>query len=315
VAKRNKYSRWRRLPAGLSRTSRRQLPDVKDEPRPLTLFLPGSTLDTAEAQARQAGAATVQEYCVGLLKRVLDEQRVREQLSGVEARQGSLEGLKEISNDPEYLVEWNAQAGRIDREEPPLSPPELPRPEVDFLADSPTPVLSERWEVPAVTGPAAITLGSSSSPRPADPPSTGLDRVESQPEPADRVNGPAPKGFSASADIVLRHTGRFDSEGATFLNSLRRGETLDLSAVAELAGALRELEAEHDGATAVDRRLAFALHRLAFEGQVLLTDSWPGAFDTWTVDALRAVQESVDRILSGLDIRYYATDSRPENLY
>ena len=113
----------------------------------------------------------------------------------------------------------------------------------------------------------------------------------------------------------MRHAGRAHAEGATFLNSLRRGETLDLAAVAELARALRELEAEYGGATAVDRRLAFALHRLAFEGQVLLTDSWPGAFDTWTIDALRAVQESVDRILSGLDIRYYATDSRPENLY
>ena len=67
MAKRNKYSRWRRLPAGLSRTSRRQLPDVHDEPQSLTLFLPGSSLDAAQEQAVRAGAATVQEYCAGLL--------------------------------------------------------------------------------------------------------------------------------------------------------------------------------------------------------------------------------------------------------
>ena len=46
-----------------------------------------------------------------------------------------------------------------------------------------------------------------------------------------------------------------------------------------------------------------------FEGQILHTDAWPGAFDAWTVDTLRAVQEAVDRILSGQDIRYYPTES------
>ena len=266
----------------------------------------------------RAGVATVQEYCAGLLKRVLDEQRVREQIAEVETRRGTLEGLQEIANDPEYLAEWNAQAARQDRDEPPLPPPELPRHEIDW-ADSPTPDLSEGLETSPARGPVAITQGAGLGPRPPDVPSSGLDRVGSGPEPGDRFNGlataPSPEGFSASAEIVLRHAGRIEAEGATFLNSLRRGETLDLSAVAELARALRELEAEHGDATAVDRRLAFALHRLAFEGQVLLTDSWPGAFDNWTIDALRAVQESVDRILSGLDIRYYATNSRPENLF
>ena len=322
MAKRTKYSRWRRLPAGLSRTSRRQLPDVQDEPRPLTLFLPGSSLDVAQEQALRAGASTVQDYCAGLLRRVLDEQRVREQLAEVEARRGAFEGLNEIADDPEYLAEWNAQATRHDRDEPPPPPQELPRSEIDLGSDFPTHGFSAGQETPPggggpslVPGPGAITLGSDLAPQPSDFPSAGLDRVESAPEPGARLDGPASKDLSTSAEVVLRHAGRVDAERATFLNSLRRGETLDLAAVAELARALRDLEAEHGGAMAVDRRLAFALHRLAFEGQVLLTDSWPGAFDTWTIDALRAVQESVDRILSGLDIRYYATDSRPENLY
>ncbi len=326
MAKRNKYSRWRRLPAGLSRTSRRQFPDDHDEPRPLTLTLPGSLLDEAEEQASRAGAATVQDYCARLLRRVLEEQRVREQIAEVETRRGALEGLQEIANDPEYLAEWNAQAARHDRDEPPLPPPELPLPEAELEAELPIPDLSPGREEPpggwgstSVRGPVALTQGDDLGPRTPDVPSVAPDRVGSEPETVSRLNGLAPAQtptvFSASAEIVLRHAGRVDSEGATFLNSLRRGETLDLAAVAELARALRELEAEHGDATAVDRRLAFALHRLAFEGQVLLTDSWPGTFDTWTIDALRAVQESVDRILSGLDIRYYATDSRPERLY
>jgi hypothetical protein len=45
---------------------------------------------------------------------------------------------------------------------------------------------------------------------------------------------------------------------------------------------------------------------------VLHTDAWPGAFDEWTVDTLRAVQEAVERILSGQDIRYFSDDSGPE---
>jgi hypothetical protein len=49
----------------------------------------------------------------------------------------------------------------------------------------------------------------------------------------------------------------------------------------------------------LERRLAHALHRLALESQVLHTDAWPGAFDKWTVDAIRAVQAAVERILSG----------------
>ncbi len=47
------------------------------------------------------------------------------------------------------------------------------------------------------------------------------------------------------------------------------------------------------------------LHRLALESQVLLTDAWPGVFDERVITAIRTVQEAVERILSGQDIRYY----------
>jgi hypothetical protein len=86
-----------------------------------------------------------------------------------------------------------------------------------------------------------------------------------------------------------------------------------MASVSALAQALQALEEGLRDANRIDRRLAYALHRLAFESQVLHTDAWPGLYDEWTVETLRAVQEYVDRILSGQDIRYYPEASRPED--
>ena len=120
------------------------------------------------------------------------------------------------------------------------------------------------------------------------------------PEPTNHV---APSGAVA---IVLRHAGLAENDPAGFLQSLRRGEPVTASAAQDLLQALIDLEAENRDTHSIDRRLAYALHRLAFEGQVLLTDAWHGAAaDATTVDLLRIVQEGVDRILSGEDIRYY----------
>jgi len=69
--------------------------------------------------------------------------------------------------------------------------------------------------------------------------------------------------------------------------------------------ALHQIEADQHGASMLDRRLAYALYRLALESQVLLTEAWPGVFDDPTIGAIRAVQAMVERILSGQDIRYY----------
>jgi len=104
---------------------------------------------------------------------------------------------------------------------------------------------------------------------------------------------------SAAAETILRHAGLGDDDPLGFLPCLRRGEAPQVDGFEELGEALVDLEGELKGAEAIDRRLAHALHRLAIESQVLHTDAWPGAFDAWTVDAVRAVQEAVDRILSG----------------
>src|SRR5581483_10511229 len=137
--------------------------------------------------------------------------------------------------------------------------------------------------------------------------------AEVGPMPAeDRPEPSTPRHLTPSAEVVLRHSGQSGVDPRGFLPSLRRGESAPLAEIAELARALQLLEAEYQGAELIPRRVAYALHRLALEAQVLHTDAWPGTFDDWTVDTIRAVQEAVDRVLSGQDIRYYPTDSRRE---
>lgn len=128
---------------------------------------------------------------------------------------------------------------------------------------------------------------------------------------ADAMPAPPP---SPAALVVLRHAavgGESDPNG--FLPTLRRGEPIPHGTARDLLDAIRALEAEYRDRTTLDRRVAYALHRLAYEGQVLVSDAWSGAAgDGPTVDALRLVQEAVDRVLSGEDIRYFAPDARPE---
>ena len=106
-------------------------------------------------------------------------------------------------------------------------------------------------------------------------------------------------------EAILSHVGPGDREPHGFLPSLRRGQPVSPAGVSELMAALHQIEADQHGASMLDRRLAYALHRLALESQVLLTEAWPGVFDDRTIGAIRAVQEAVERILSGQDIRYY----------
>ena len=109
---------------------------------------------------------------------------------------------------------------------------------------------------------------------------------------------PVPK-TSEAIETIVRHAGLDRDDGNGFLASLRRGESPGEESFEELAAALVDLDREIQGRSTIDRRLAYALHRLAIESQVLHTDAWPGAFDAWTLDAIRAVQAAVERLLSG----------------
>ena len=124
-----------------------------------------------------------------------------------------------------------------------------------------------------------------------------------RPTPASPSMTPAQPSTAALA--VLRHAGVGTDDPGGFLATLRRGEPVADGAAGELLQALNALEVEYRQAAAIDRRVAYALHRLAFEGQILHTDAYPGVLPAETVNTLRIVQEAVDRVLSGEDIRYY----------
>jgi len=262
---RPQYSRYRRLP-GLYRFHERKPDDPNEEPQRLTVYLTGTLLDLAEAQARRAGLGTAQAYCEDVLRRTIEAERDRGRVEDVEARRGPMEGLKAIADDPEYLAELSASQPRSAKDK-----------EKDQGGGAP---------VPAPAPPAA----------------------EWEWLPPD----PAPAGPSAAADVVLRHAGLGGDDPEAFLPALRRGEPIGAEVAQELLQALAELEAEFRDAPRLDRRLAYALHRLAFEGQVLLTDAWAGAAEATTVDVLRVVQEAVDRVLSGEDIRYFSEGPAPD---
>ena len=238
---------WRR-PYGSFRLGQKRPVDGNLDEQRLTLYLPAFVLDWAEQQASQAGVATVQIYCAGLLRDAIEDVRAREQVAEVEARSGALQGFRDITEDPEYLAEWSASAAPRDQ--------------------APTPLRIE-----------------------AEPSEARADVMPEAPSPAARV--------------VLRHAASGSDDPASFLASLRRGEAVTEAASGELLQALNALEVEYRDARSIDRRVAYALHRLAFEGQILHTDAWPGSLDAGTVNLIRVVQEAVDRVLSGEDIRYY----------
>jgi hypothetical protein len=272
LAKRSRFSRFRRLP-GLHRVGERREADPALEPTRLSLYLPGTVLDRAEALALRAGFETVQQYCEQLLERAIEMEHAREVMEQSEAKRGPLEGFDEVANDPEYLAEWNASAA---------------------LGGRKRPLREERDAMPE--------------------PNDGKPSGDSIPgHPPTEPNRDAPAPGSSAADVVLRHAGMRGADPAGFLSTLRRGEPVVGATAQELLRALSDLEVEHRGASFIERRLAYGLHRLAFEGQVLLTDAWPGTVvDEGTVDVLRVVQEAVDRVLSGEDIRYFSPSTGGE---
>ena len=105
MAKRPRFSRWRRLP-GVFRTGEHRPPDTGTELDRIILYVPARILDLAEALAEKAGVASVQDYCALLLMQGLENERVQQKVAEFEARRGPLEGLKQIADDPQYLAEW-----------------------------------------------------------------------------------------------------------------------------------------------------------------------------------------------------------------
>src|SRR5262249_28232598 len=109
VAKRPRFSRWRRLPPVFRSGEHRPIGTGNELDR-IILYLPSRVLDLAEVLAEKAGIPAIQEYCERLLIQAIEAEKVRQKVSGFEARRGPLEGLKEIAEDPDYLSEWQARS-------------------------------------------------------------------------------------------------------------------------------------------------------------------------------------------------------------
>ncbi|MFO0960083.1 MAG: hypothetical protein U0800_22045 [Isosphaeraceae bacterium] len=279
MARRPRTTRRRRI-AGTFRFHERKGPDPAQEEQRLSLYLPAAILDLASDQAARTGLP-VQDYCEALLQKAVEDEDVRRRVEDEEARRGPLVGLQAIAEDAEYLVEWKAAVRPAPARalgDPAPSPPSTP------------PLVAPERDGPGELEGFAPMHGG--LPREAKPMSFDDDPV---------------------AEIVLRHAGLgYYEDPAGLLPSLRRGEPIGPASARELLAALEALEKSLREEAVLDRRLAYALHRLAFEGQILLTDGWPArAADAATVDVLHLVQEGVDRVLSGEDIRYYPREGAP----
>jgi hypothetical protein len=321
VPKRPRFSRWRRLP-GVFRTGEGRPVDSGTELDRIILYIPARILDLAEKLAEEAAVPSVQDYCALLLMRALENERVNQQMANYEARRGPLEGLKEIADDPEYLAEWQEQSD-AKPESPAASAPtgdagtaqgpgqneplmielSLPEKAVTLVGGERAPADSPvEKENPAVSS--APSAFDESSPRPT--PTPGIVPIINLNSAVRTMSEQAP------LDIIARHVAEADDEWG-FLPCLRRGDSVPTGKIAELTRALGQLEEELKGHDFISRRAAHALHRLALESQVMLTDAWPGAFNERMVAAIRTVQEAVERLLSGQDIRYYPTPSAPSS--
>jgi len=276
--------------------------------------VPPRILDLAEALAEKAGVSSVQDYCALVLMHGLENQRVQQRVAEFESRRGPLEGLKEIADDPQYLAEWQQRSDAM-AETPPSSasndeaggsnaagPAEPVTVDIRFpegepsSPDSPAePVASELSHEPPALEPPSVRVETSS----------GIVPIVTLRPTVHLMSERSP------SEIVSRHVASAEDEWG-FLPCLRRGEPVPAAKVTELIRALRELEDELRGALVLNRGTAHALYRLALESQVLLTDAWPGAFDDRVIAAIRSVQEAVERILSGQDIRYYPTPIDPD---
>jgi hypothetical protein len=316
VAKRPRFSRWRRLPPVFRSGEHRPIGTGNELDR-IILYLPTRVLDLAEKLAEKAGIPAIQDYCSRLLARAIEAEQIQQKVAEFEAKRGPLKGLKAIAEDPDYLAEWQARSEA--KPEPP-SAGGIAAPSSGPSWTPPGPIETVTVDLVLADGDESA-MGSSTEGevRDAGEGATGVDpSPPSAGAPAELA--PAPAGTPRTAvrvvsdrtalEVLWRHVG-LDHDDWAFLPCLRRGVPVPAAKAAELVRALNQIEREHRGAEVLDRPLAHALHRLALESQVLLTDAWPGAFDERVIAAIRTVQEAVERILSGQDIRYYPTPSQP----
>jgi hypothetical protein len=263
-----RFSRWRRLP-GLHRVTEHKIPTHLTEPQRLTLYLTGEIMDLAEELARQAKARSPQHFCEDLLTQALltEQDKEEKRVEGIVVSAfDALEGYvreEALDTERDLIIE----PSEVEDTQP--APPVAPR--------------------------VAIRL--------AIPQATILSKTEE--ELSDRetvIKNPAhpQPSFSAdrAAETVMRHAGlRELLNSSAFLPRLRLGECVESPEVSDLFEALDVLEQSLQKDPRLDKSLAQALHRLAYEPQVLISEAWPIlAEDLETMKTVRIVQAQVERI-------------------
>ncbi len=244
MAKRPRFSRWRRLP-GVFRTGENRPIDSGTELDRIILYVPARILDLAEALAEKAGVASVQDYCALLLMQALENERVKKRVAEFEARRGPLEGLKQIADDPHYLVEWQERSEN--RAETPY----------EYAPDDGqgkrARCLRRRPASPAPPTSFCPTRRRAALDVPSEPPGAHTEgtlgpRIAVEPAIA---NAPAASSKpmvllmsdSSPQETLARHVGH-GTDDYGFLPCLRRGEQVPAGKVAELNRALSQLEEE-----------------------------------------------------------------------
>ncbi len=253
-------------------------PLVAGDRQRLTLYLDDEVVDRAEMILSRSGQESLPSYCERLLVEAIAE-RFEAFLKEEEGRrQQLLEGLDDITDEMAVVYEWD------------------PDPSEDL-----GPFEESRDRVPDRTGAAQ---GSVPSPnvRPDEVLVLESDRGEAEPKPPEEpLARYRPDQLDEAAQTILRHAGLLPTDRPAFLPALRRGEPIATETSQELIATLVALEARWRGAPTIERRVAYAVYRLAFEGQVLITDAWlNAAVEQGTVDLLRTIQQYSDRILSGV---------------
>ena len=232
MAKRPRFSRWRRLP-GVFRTGEHRPDSAGTDLDRIILYVPARILDVAESLAEKAGVASIQDYCGLLLMQAIENERVRQKIAGFESRRGPLEGLKEIADDPDYLAEWQQ------RSDEKAEPPPAERRRMRRSSSRLPPAVEVYYPEPETASPRA-QVGSIGA-GPADLEGE-RERVQLQihaPPVAEPVSPAVLKPMvqlmneRSAAEILASHVA-MDEDERGFLPCLRRGEPVPSAKVAEL---------------------------------------------------------------------------------
>ena len=261
-----RFSRWRRLP-GLHRVTERKIPTHLTEPQRLTLYLTGEIMDLAEELARQVKARSPQHFCEDLLTQALLTEQYREEKRVEGLVVSAFDAIEGYVREEALDTERDLIIDPSEVEDTPPAPPVAPR-------------VAIRLAIPQATILA--------KPIPGHPVSESV--IDDQPQPALTA--------VRAAETVMKHAGlRELSNSSLFLPRLRMGECVESPEISDLLESLDVLEQLLQIDPRLDKSLVQALHRLAYEPQVLISEAWPIlAEDLETVKAIRTVQAQVERI-------------------